>query len=77
MDTSPLLPIVDALALATLSDEILLIVGWCHTPLSSISEAFKGLRPAAHRVAGMVLDQKELPGYAAYYRSSGKYLSRA
>ena len=84
MDTSPLLPVVDALALATVADKVLLIVEWGQTPLACISEAFKILRPEAHRVAGMVLnkvDRSQLPGYAyniAYHqRPPGKYLTNA
>jgi succinoglycan biosynthesis transport protein ExoP len=84
MDTSPLLPVVDALALATVADKVLLIVEWGQTSRASISEAFKVLRPEAHRVAGIVLnkvDLKQLPGYAYYgsyhYRSAGKSLSNA
>jgi succinoglycan biosynthesis transport protein ExoP len=80
MDGAPLLPVVDALALATISDKVLLVVEWGHTPLACISEAFKILRPTAHRIAGVVLnkaDQTQLPGYAAYYRSSGRYLGNA
>jgi exopolysaccharide transport family protein len=84
MDTSPLLPVVDALALATVADKVLLIVEWGQTSRASISEAFKVLRPEAHRVAGIVLnkvDLKQLPGYAHYggyhYRSAGKSFSDA
>ena len=82
MDTSPLLPVIDALALATVADKVLLIVEWGQTPLACISEAFKVLRPEGHRVAGMVLnkvDRTQLPGYAyniAYHqRSHVKYFS--
>jgi polysaccharide biosynthesis transport protein len=81
MDTAPLLPVVDALALATVSDKILMIVEWGQTPHATISEAFKVLRPEAHRVAGIVLnkvDFKQLPGYGGYpYRSVGKYFGNA
>jgi exopolysaccharide transport family protein len=84
MDTSPLLPVVDALALATVADKVLLIVEWGQTPRASISEAFKVLRPEAHRVAGIVLnkvDLNQLPGYGyhgGYHnRSAGKYFSNA
>jgi len=84
MDTSPLLPVVDALALATVADKILLIVEWGQTSRASISEAFKVLRPEAHRVAGIVLnkvDLTQLPGYGYqggyHYRSAGKYFSNA
>jgi succinoglycan biosynthesis transport protein ExoP len=84
MDTSPLLPVVDALALATVADKILVIVEWGHTPRASISEAFKVLRPEAHRVAGIVLnkvDLNQMRGYGYrggyHYRSVGKYFSNA
>jgi len=84
MDTSPLLPVVDALALATVADKILLIVEWGQTSRASISEAFKVLRPEAHRVSGIVLnkvDLTQLPGYGYqggyHYRSAGKSFSNA
>jgi succinoglycan biosynthesis transport protein ExoP len=81
IDAPPLLPVVDALALATVADKVLLIVEWGQTPRASISEAFKVLRPEAHRVAGIVLnkvDRKQLQqyGYRGYhYRSADKYFS--
>jgi len=66
VDAAPLLPVVDALALATMVDKILVIVEWSRTPRVSISEAFKVLRPEADRIAGIVLnkvDLKQLQGY--------------
>jgi succinoglycan biosynthesis transport protein ExoP len=84
MDTSPLLPVVDALALATIADKVLVVVEWGHTPQASIAEALKVLRPEAHRVAGIVLnkvDFKQLQGYGYrggyHYRSVSKYFSNA
>jgi succinoglycan biosynthesis transport protein ExoP len=84
MDTSPLLPVVDALALATVADKILMIVEWSQTPRDSISEAFKVLRPEVHRVSGIVLnkvDLNRLPGYGyrggCHYRSVAKCFSNA
>ena len=70
MDGPPLLPVVDALALATVADKILVIVEWCRTPRNSIYEAFRVLGPEANRVAGVVLnkvDFNELPGYGGYH----------
>jgi Mrp family chromosome partitioning ATPase len=83
MDTPPLLPVVDALALATVADKVLLIVEWGQTPRASISEALKVLGPEAHRVAGIVFNKVDFrqlqpygyPGY--HYRSVGKYFSNA
>ena len=80
MDTPPLLPVVDALALAAVADKVLVIVEWGQTPRAAISEAFKVLRPEAHRVAGIVfnkvdLNQSQGYGYrgAYHYRSVRKY----
>ncbi len=78
MDSPPLLPVVDALALAAAADKILVVVEWCRTPRDTIYEAFRVLGPEANRVAGVVLnkvDFDELPGYGGYqYR---KYFSNA
>jgi capsular exopolysaccharide synthesis family protein len=74
LDTPPLLMVVDALALATVVDKILVIVEWSQTAHGSISEAFKVLRPEAHRVAGIVfnkVDLNRLPGYG--YRGGYRY----
>jgi polysaccharide biosynthesis transport protein len=82
IDAPPLLPVVDALALATVADKVLLIIEWGRTRTASISEAFKVLRPEAHRVAGIVLNKVDLnqlqrDGYHGYhYRSVDKYFSR-
>ena len=80
MDSPPLLPVVDALALATRADKILVIVEWCRTPRASVYEAFRVLGPEANRVAGVVLnkvDFNQLPGYGGYryHRSSAKYFN--
>ena len=82
MDSPPLLPVVDALALATGADKILLIIEWCRTPRASVYEALRVLGPEANRVAGAVLnkvDFNQLPGYGAYrdYRSGTKYFNKA
>ena len=78
MDSPPLLPVVDALALATGADKILVVVEWCRTPRAAISEALRVLGPEAQRLTGVVLnkvDFGELPGYGRHqYR---KYLSNA
>jgi polysaccharide biosynthesis transport protein len=69
MDTPPLLPVVDALALAAGADKILLVVEWGRTSHAILCEAFRVLGPEAHRVAGVVLnkvDFDELPGYGGY-----------
>ena len=42
MDTPPLLPVVDALALATGADKILVVVEWCRTPRATHLRSFQG-----------------------------------
>jgi polysaccharide biosynthesis transport protein len=66
MDTPPVLPVVDALALAAGADKILVVIEWRRTPRATISEAFRVLGPEANRIAGVVLnkvDFNELPAY--------------
>ena len=82
IDAPPLLPVVDALALATVADKILVIVEWCQTSRASLHEAFKVLGPEVNRVAGFVLNKVDfdrLPGYGGgyHYRSIAKYFSDA
>jgi polysaccharide biosynthesis transport protein len=75
IDASPLLPVIDALAVATMVDKILVIVEWSRTSRVSVLEAFKVLRPEAKRIAGIVLnkvDPKQLSRYG-YSRSYHKY----
>jgi capsular exopolysaccharide synthesis family protein len=70
IDASPLLPVVDALVLATMVDKILMIVEWSRTPRFAVSDALKVLRPESHRIAGIVLnkvDVKQLRGYGYAY----------
>jgi polysaccharide biosynthesis transport protein len=78
MDTPPLLPVVDALALAAGADKILVVVEWHRTSRATISEAFRVLGPEANRVAGVIfnrVDFDELPGYGGY--QCRKYFSNA
>jgi polysaccharide biosynthesis transport protein len=84
IDAAPLLPVIDSLALATMVDKVLIVVEWSRTSRESLSEAFKVLRPEAHRVAGIVLnkvDLNQLQGYSYrggyQYRSARKYFGNA
>ena len=73
IDASPLLSVIDALALATMVDKILLIVEWSRTSRDSVSEAFKVLRPEVHRVAGIVLNKVDLNQLQGYGYRGGDY----
>jgi polysaccharide biosynthesis transport protein len=84
IDTAPLLPVIDALAVATVVDAVLIVVEWGRTPRAVISEAVKILGPEAHRVAGIVfnkVDLRQLQGYGYReryrYRSAAKYFTNA
>jgi exopolysaccharide transport family protein len=84
IDASPLLPVIDALALANMVDQILVIVEWNRTARASVSGALKMLRPEAHRVAGIVLNKVDLNQMQGYgyrggyqYFSGGKYLGNS
>jgi Mrp family chromosome partitioning ATPase len=72
-----LLAVVDALALATVADKILIVTEWGSTSRDTIREAFRVLGPKANRVAGIVLNKVDfngLPGYGGpHYRSIAKY----
>jgi succinoglycan biosynthesis transport protein ExoP len=74
LDASPMLPVIDALALASLADKILVIVEWRRTPRSSVSEALRGLSSEGDRIAGIVLnkvDPAQLPNYGYGYGYGG------
>jgi exopolysaccharide transport family protein len=75
LDAPPLLPVIDALAVAALADKILVVVEWNRTPRGDISEALKILRPEAHRIAGIVLNKVEFEQLYGYGHNSG-YHSR-
>jgi capsular exopolysaccharide synthesis family protein len=75
LDASPLLPVIDALAVAALADKILVVVEWNRTPRGNISEALKILRPEAHRIAGIVLNKVDFEQLHGYGHNSG-YSSR-
>jgi succinoglycan biosynthesis transport protein ExoP len=57
VDSPPLLPFVDALALATIADRILVTIDGSYAHDVSVTEAFRKLRPETHRVAGMVFNK--------------------
>jgi len=76
VDASPLLPVVDALALAAMVDKVLMVIEWNRTPRTGVAEAFKMLRPEAHRIAGIVLskvDFKQLRKHGYGYGSGYNY----
>ena len=72
VDTPPLVPLVDARALAEFADRVILTIRWDSTPQDVVTQALETLAPAYDRVLGTVLtrvDMQHLRFYD-YYRSS-------
>jgi capsular exopolysaccharide synthesis family protein len=72
MDASPVLPVVDALALAATADKIVMIVEWGRTSRTSVSEALKTLRFAGHSIGGIVLNKVDYKRLASYGYGFGR-----
>ena len=72
IDSPPLVPLVDARALAEMADRVILTIRWDGTPRDVVNQALNSLGPAYDRVLGTVLtrvDMRRLRFYD-YYRSS-------
>jgi succinoglycan biosynthesis transport protein ExoP len=70
LDAAPLLPVIDALTLASMVDKVLMVVEWGRTPRDAVFEALSVLRPESHRIAGVVLnkvDPKHMSRYGYNY----------
>ncbi len=65
LDSPPLLPVVDALAMTKAADAALLIARRDHTPRSAIDGALRLLR--SHPIAGVVLNDAEDRSASSYY----------
>jgi polysaccharide biosynthesis transport protein len=77
IDSSPLLPVVDALGIARLADKIIVIVEWARTPRQVVSEAVKLLRPQSDRIAGIVLNKVDFKQLSRYdYLANYNYIPR-
>ena len=72
MDASPLLPVVDALALAALADKIVMIVEWGRTSRTSVSDALRTLRISGHSISGIVLNKVDYKRLASYGYGFGR-----
>ena len=72
IDSPPLVPLVDARALAEMADRVILTIRWDGTPQDVVAQALEALGPAYDRLLGTVLtrvDMQRLRFYD-YYRSS-------
>ena len=72
LDTPPLLSVIDALALASVADKILLTIDIGQTRQDSIAQAFRLLTPESARIAGVVFN-KIPPHQLPKYRFAGYY----
>lgn len=72
VDSPPLVPLVDARALAEQADRIILAIRWDATPQEVVAQALETLAPAYDRVLGTVLTRVDLRRlrFYDYYRSS-------
>jgi polysaccharide biosynthesis transport protein len=90
IDSSPLLPVIDAAILATMVDRTVLVVEWSQTPRTSAVEALQRLTPEAQRTVGVLInkvDHRRLRtygygygygyNYGRYYGSFRKYYQRS
>ncbi|MGH7043779.1 MAG: GumC family protein [Acetobacteraceae bacterium] len=60
IDTPPLLPVPDALALVPLADATVMVVRWEKTPRAAVQDAVQLLRDSRARFVGAVLTQVDL-----------------
>jgi polysaccharide biosynthesis transport protein len=72
VDAPPLLAAIDAIALATVADKILIAIDGTRTRSQSVAESFRLLGPETDRVAGMVFN-KVAPGRFRSYAAGVYY----
>lgn len=64
IDTPPVLAVSDALSLAPLADDVIMVVAWRVAPRSAVLAALEALRRAHVRVRGIVLSKVDLRHFA-------------
>ncbi|HET7912352.1 MAG TPA: polysaccharide biosynthesis tyrosine autokinase, partial [Pseudolabrys sp.] len=72
IDSPPLVPLVDARALAEIADRVVLTIRWDGTPRDVVVQALETLAPAYDRVLGTVLTRVDMRRlrFFDYYQSS-------
>ncbi len=76
LDSSPLVPVVDAKVLAEYADQIVLVAEWNRTPIKAIEHTLDLLGESRDKLAGVLLnkvDFKKMQSYGAF--DYGKYYS--
>ena len=72
IDAPPLVPLVDARALAEIADRMVLAIRWDSTPRDVVTQALETVAPAYDRLLGTVLTRVDMQRlrYYDYYQSS-------
>jgi capsular exopolysaccharide synthesis family protein len=72
IDAPPIIPLVDARALAEIADRVILTIRWDSTPQDVVAHALGALAPVYDRVLGAVLTRVDMDRlrFYDYYRSS-------
>ncbi len=72
VDSPPIIPLVDARALAEIADRIILTIRWDSTPQDVVAQALEALAPTYDRLLGTVLTRVDMHRLRFYdfYRSS-------
>jgi capsular exopolysaccharide synthesis family protein len=72
VDSPPIIPLVDARALAEIADRIVLTIRWDSTPQDVVAQALEALAPTYDRLLGTVLTRVDMHRlrYYDFYRSS-------
>ncbi|MGH1352215.1 MAG: GumC family protein [Methyloligellaceae bacterium] len=81
LDTSPVMPVIDAKVLMEIVDSLVLVVEWDKTPKEAVRTILNTLDPERKKVAGIVLNKVEMKrmrgygvmSYGGYYQDSGYY----
>ena len=76
IDSPPLVPLIDARALAEIADRVVLTIRWDSTPRDVVAQALETLAPAYDRVLGTVLTRVDMQRLRFYdYYQSSSYLT--
>jgi succinoglycan biosynthesis transport protein ExoP len=73
LDTPPILAVPDAVALAPLADEVLLLTSWRETSRSALNAAIDRLRRSAVDISGIVITKADLRDFAQKGQGSRYY----
>ncbi len=81
LDTSPVMPVIDAKVLMEAVDSLVLVLEWDKTPKEAVKNILNTLDPKREKIAGVVLNKvetKRMRGYGVmtyggYYPDSGYY----